>query len=112
MPDTRGRRSDSHYLKVRDRASFEFALVSAAVAMAGGERHDPGCAHRSRRCRHQALAICRRSKRRCVGKTLNDAALRRGGSAGGAGRAAGGQNGFKLTLLRRTVLRALQTVVA
>ncbi len=33
----------SHYLKVRDRASFEFALVAAAVAVgvAGGQLHHP-----------------------------------------------------------------------
>ena len=55
----------SHYLKVRDRASFEWALVSVAVALQReGELRRRGArgTHRRRRCRHHALAaVARRS---------------------------------------------------
>ena len=41
----------SHYLKVRDRASYEFALVSAAAAVAmDGGRIRLGAARDGRRC--------------------------------------------------------------
>ena len=48
-------RRRSHYLKIRDRASFEFALVSVAAGLDGRRRH-PRRAARGRRRRHQALA--------------------------------------------------------
>ena len=51
--------SKQAYLKLRDRASYEFALASAAVVMTVAEREsDPG-ADRAGRRRHQALAIAR-----------------------------------------------------
>ena len=49
----------SHYLKVRDRASYEFALVSVAAVPAGGGRQGRGVARRPGRRRHQALALAR-----------------------------------------------------
>jgi xanthine dehydrogenase YagS FAD-binding subunit len=46
------------------------------------------------------------------GKTLSDQTLRDAAAQAGQGAKPASQNGFKLTLLRRTVLRALQTVTA
>ena len=99
----------SHYLKLRDRASFEFALVSVAVAMdvrtaasamsavaAGGVARDPG--------------DFRRSKRRLRGTRPTEALLRDAASMAGQGARPARQNGFKQTLLRGAVLRALQDV--
>jgi xanthine dehydrogenase YagS FAD-binding subunit len=55
----------SYYLKVRDRASFEFALVSAAVAMQITNGTIRMCASR-RVVSAPGLGTCRRSKQRCV----------------------------------------------
>jgi hypothetical protein len=49
----------SYYLKVRDRASFEFALVSAAVALELDGGRTPSCPSGGRRGGHEALAIAR-----------------------------------------------------
>jgi xanthine dehydrogenase YagS FAD-binding subunit len=108
LPGTRAR---SHYLKLRDRASFEFAVVSVAVALdvvedvivhariaAGGVGAKPwrlpGC--------EAALA----------GAKVGPASF-----AAAAARAADGaqplsQNGFKCELLRRAVRRALEQVMS
>jgi xanthine dehydrogenase YagS FAD-binding subunit len=101
----------SYYLKVRDRASFEFALVSAAVALdldgrtirgvrvaAGGVGTKPW------RLPEVEAAL--------TGRTADEATLRAAAEQAGAGAQPASMNGFKLVLLRRTVLRALQTVSA
>jgi xanthine dehydrogenase YagS FAD-binding subunit len=101
----------SYYLKVRDRASFEFAVVSAAVALdldgktvrgvrvaAGGVGTKPW------RLPEVETAL--------AGKTVEPATLRSAAEQAGAGAKAASMNGFKLVLLRRAVLRALQTVSA
>lgn len=102
---------NSHYLKVRDRASFEFALVSAAVAL---ETRD-GIV---RDIRVAAGGVGTRPWRLpeveagLHGIALSDPALREATARAGVGARPTEQNKFKLTLLRRTVLRALQTVSA
>jgi xanthine dehydrogenase YagS FAD-binding subunit len=101
----------SRYLKVRDRASFEFALVSAAVALdidggtirsvrvaAGGVGTKPW-----RLPEVEAVL---------TGKPADAATLRQAAEQSGAGAKPSRMNGFKVVLLRRTVLRALQTVAA
>jgi xanthine dehydrogenase YagS FAD-binding subunit len=101
----------SHYLKVRDRASFEFALVSAAVALdiqgstitmarvaAGGVGTKPW------RLPEVEAAL--------TGKPANAATLKAAADQAGDGAKPAQMNAFKLVLLRRTVLRALQTVSA
>jgi xanthine dehydrogenase YagS FAD-binding subunit len=101
----------SHYLKVRDRASFEFALVSAAVALdldgntirnvrvaAGGVGTKPW------RLPEVEAAL--------TGKPADAATLKEAADQAGAGARPAAMNAFKLVLLRRTVLRALQTVSA
>jgi xanthine dehydrogenase YagS FAD-binding subunit len=101
----------SHYLKVRDRTSFEFALVSAAVAMQAGDGtiQDVRVAAGGVGTRPWHLPEVEAALR---GKPLNDQVLREAAAQAGQGAKPASQNGFKLILLRRTVLRALQTVAA
>ena len=102
---------NSHYLKVRDRASFEFALVSAAVALEtdGGAVRDVRVAAGGVGARPWRLPEVEAALRDAQ---LDDATLREAAARAGVGARPTDQNKFKLTLLRRTVLRALQTVSA
>jgi xanthine dehydrogenase YagS FAD-binding subunit len=97
----------SRYLKVRDRASYEFALVSVAAALEmdrdrvrdarialGGVAHKPWRALRA----EQAL----------VGHALDDAALAAAGSAATEGARPYRDNAFKVSLAQRAVMRALR----
>ncbi len=101
----------SYYLKVRDRSSFEFALVSAAVAVEVGDGtiHDirvaaGGVGTKPWRLPEVEAAL--------YGKPLTPALLKAAADTAGQGAKPASQNAFKLVLLRRTVLRALQTVTA
>jgi xanthine dehydrogenase YagS FAD-binding subunit len=102
---------NSHYLKVRDRASFEFALVSAAVAMEtnGGIVQDIRVAAGGVGARPWRLPEVEAALHNA---TLTDGTLREASARAGVGARSTDQNTFKLTLLRRTVLRALHTVSA
>jgi xanthine dehydrogenase YagS FAD-binding subunit len=101
----------SHYLKVRDRASFEFALVSAAVAL----ELDGGTI---RAVRVAAGGVGTKPWRLpeveavLTGRQADPATLKAAAEQAGAGAKPAGMNAFKQVLLRRTVLRALQTVSA
>jgi xanthine dehydrogenase YagS FAD-binding subunit len=101
----------SHYLKVRDRASFEFALVSAAVAL----ELDGGTV---RSARVAAGGVGTKPWRlpevedALTGKQADAASLKAAADQAGASANPAHMNAFKLVLLRRTVLRALQTVSA
>jgi xanthine dehydrogenase YagS FAD-binding subunit len=110
VPETPAARR-SHYLKVRDRTSFEFALVSAAVAMhaSDGTIQDVRVAAGGVGTRPWHLPEVEAALRN---QPLNDQTLRNAAAQAGQGAQPASQNGFKLTLLRRTVLRALQTVAA
>ena len=101
----------SGYLKVRDRASFEFALVSAAVGLdaEGGTIRDARVAAGGVGTKPWRLPEVEAALR---GRPLTDATLRDAAALAGQGAKPAGQNAFKLILLRRTVLRALQTVTA
>jgi xanthine dehydrogenase YagS FAD-binding subunit len=101
----------SYYLKVRDRSSFEFALVSAAVAMQveAGTIQDVRVAAGGVGTRPWHLPEVEAALR---GKPLNAETLLQAAAQAGQGAQPASQNAFKLTLLRRTVLRALQTVAA
>jgi len=99
----------SHYLKVRDRASFEFALVSAAVALEIDEaviRHARvvvgGVATRPWRLPAVEQAL--------VGHRIDDALFHTAAARAANGAEPRGQNAFKVELLKRTVERALRTV--
>jgi xanthine dehydrogenase YagS FAD-binding subunit len=102
---------NSHYLKVRDRASFEFALVSAAVALetSGGTVRDVRVAAGGVGTRPWRLPEVETALH---GTSINDVGLRDAATRAGDGAHPTEQNKFKLILLRRTVLRALQTVSA
>lgn len=101
----------SAYLKVRDRASFEFALVSAAVAVEVGDGtiHDIRVAAGGVGTKPWRLPEVEEALH---GKPLTPDGLRTAAERAGQGARPAGQNAFKLVLLRRTVLRALQTVTA
>jgi xanthine dehydrogenase YagS FAD-binding subunit len=106
MPSAR----HSHYLKVRDRASYAFALVSVAavVDLDGGKVRDlrialGGVAHKPWRAL-DAENILR-------GQAPGAELLARAGAAAVAGAHAYAHNAFKVELAQRAVVRALQTVI-
>jgi xanthine dehydrogenase YagS FAD-binding subunit len=97
----------AHYLKVRDRASYAFALVSVAAALQmedgvvrqarialGGVAHKPWRAT-------EAEAML-------AGKALSDALLRQCAATALAGARAYEHNGFKITLAQRAITRAVR----
>jgi xanthine dehydrogenase YagS FAD-binding subunit len=99
----------SHYLKVRDRASYEFALVSAAIALhvesgiiravrlaAGGVGTVPW------RLRHVEQTL--------VGQQFDEHAWRDAAARVGEGAQPLTQNAFKVELLKRVLFRALEEV--
>ena len=101
----------AHYLKVRDRASYAFALVSVAAALdvRGGVVRDAalalgGVAHKPWR-RPEAEA-------RLVGREPTDAAFGEAADLLLQGARPASQNGFKVALARRAIVRALQTAGA
>ena len=99
----------SHYRKVRDRASYAFALASAAVALdiAGG------------RVRGARVALggvgtkpwrSREAERALVGGPATPAAFRAAAERALAGAVPHSENAFKIELAKRTMVRALSTV--
>ena len=99
----------SHYLKVRDRASYEFALVSAAVALdvrggfirsarmaLGGVGTKPWRAQKA----EQALQ----------GKPVTSTAFRQAAEVALEGARTQKHNAFKIEMAKRTLVRALSTV--
>jgi xanthine dehydrogenase YagS FAD-binding subunit len=95
-----------HYLKVRDRASFSFALVSVAVAL---DRDDGrvrdvrialgGVAHKPWRAREAEDAL--------RGLTLDRGAIESAAALGTAAAEPLARNAFKVELARRSLARAL-----
>jgi xanthine dehydrogenase YagS FAD-binding subunit len=101
----------AHYLKLRDRASYAFALVSVAAALdvRDGVVRDAalalgGVAHKPWR-RPEAEA-------RLIGRAPTDAAFGDAADVMLEGARPASQNGFKVTLARRAIVRALQTAGA
>ena len=98
----------SHYLKVRDRASYAFALVSVAVGLdvQRGMVRDAaialgGVAHKPWRVAAAEQAL--------VGKPLGDASIARATELLLAGAQPLQHNAFKVELARRSIARALKT---
>src|SRR2546428_1473515 len=98
----------SHYLKVRDRASFEFAVVSAAVALDMD----------GRRIRQARIALggvgtkpwrVPRVEAALAGTTLDPTALRRAAAVAAEGAQGRGHNNFKIQLMQRVIVRAVET---
>lgn len=106
-----GAARNSHYLKLRDRASFEFALVSVAVAfdLRNGVVQDARLAAGGVGTRPWRLPDVEAALH---GKAPNDAVLRDASSVASVGAHPARQNGFKQILLQRAVFRALQTASA
>ncbi len=97
---------NTHYLKVRDRASYAFALVSvaAAVQMEGGAIKEArvalgGVAHKPWRAE--------RAEKLLAGRPLEAAALRPAAEAELADAKAYGDNDFKIELAKRAIVRAV-----
>jgi xanthine dehydrogenase YagS FAD-binding subunit len=97
----------SHYLKLRDRASFEFALVSAAVALEmDGERIRQarvalgGVGTKPWRVPKVEAAL--------AGARLEAAELRRAAALAAQGAQGRGHNDFKIELMQRAIVRAVE----
>lgn len=101
----------SHYLKVRDRASYAFALVSVAAAleMQGNQIKSArvalgGVAHKPWRARKAEQAL--------TGKPAEEKTFRAAAEAELAAAKGYTFNSFKIELARRAIVRALSTVAA
>ena len=98
----------SHYLKVRDRASYEFALASAAVIL---DLDDDVI--RAARLGLGGVATtpwrATEAERFLAGRPPTDVALRQAAEIALAGAVARAHNGFKIELAKRTIVRALTT---
>lgn len=97
----------SHYLKVRDRASFEFAVVSAAVALD----------MQGSRIRQARVALggvgtkpwrVPRVEAALAGVGLDPAALRQAAALAAEGAQGRGHNDFKIELMQRAIVRAVE----
>ena len=98
----------SHYLKVRDRASFEFAVVSAAVALEMD----------GQRIRQARVALggvgtkpwrAPNVEKALAGATLDQQTLRRAAAQSAQGARGRGHNDFKIELMQRAIVRAVET---
>ena len=101
----------SHYRKVRDRASYAFALASAAVALdlEGTRIRDArvalgGIATKPWRSREAEHAL--------IGQPATPATFRAAAEEALRGAKAQSENSFKIELAKRTLVRALTTVTA
>jgi xanthine dehydrogenase YagS FAD-binding subunit len=97
----------SHYLKVRDRASFEFAVVSAAAALEmDGERIREarialgGVGTKPWRVPQVEAAL--------AGASLDPAVLRPAAALAAQGAQGSGHNDFKIELMQRAIVRAVE----
>src|SRR5215218_580686 len=101
----------SHYLKVRDRASFEFAVVSAAVAL-----DLDGSRIRTARVAVGGVGTkpwrVPRVEAALAGAGLDPAALRTAAALAAEGAQGRGHNDFKIELMQRAIVRALETAGA
>ena len=103
--------SHSRYLKVRERTSYAFALVSAAVGLAmDGERIGEarialgGVANKPWRCEAAEAVL--------VGQVPSRAAFERAARAALEGATPSGDNAYKIDLAGRIVIRALTLAAA
>jgi xanthine dehydrogenase YagS FAD-binding subunit len=102
----------SHYLKIRDRRSYAFALVSVAAVLDVGPDGTiksarialGGVAHKPWRVREAEDAL--------VGKTPGEPAYRAAADRLLQGSRPYRDNGFKVELARRSIVRALTTTAA
>ena len=101
----------SHYLKVRDRASYEFALASAAVLL-----DVQGGVIQMARVALGGVATkpwrSPESERTLVGRPANAETFRAAAEVALAGATPQQYNGFKIELAKRTLVRALVELAA
>ena len=101
----------SHYLKVRDRASFEFAVVSAAVAL-----EMDGARIREARVALGGVGTkpwrVPRVETALAGASLDATTLRRAAALAAQGARGRGHNDFKIELMQRAIVRAVETAGA
>ena len=97
----------SHYLKVRDRASFEWSLASAAVALDVSEENEV----RDLRVAVGGVATTPwrlpAVEARLRGNRLTPPLVQEAGALAGDGAVTRGDNAYKVELIRRTVVRAI-----
>jgi xanthine dehydrogenase YagS FAD-binding subunit len=98
--------ANSHYLKVRDRASYAFALVAVAAALEldGGAIREArvvlgSVAHKPWRSREAEAAL--------VGQQMTDASFRRAAEAALREARPLAHNAYKVELAKRAIVRAL-----
>jgi xanthine dehydrogenase YagS FAD-binding subunit len=108
-PDTPAQRS--HYLKVRDRASFEFALISAAVVLTieGGHIASARIAMGGVGTKPWRLPAVEAA---LAGAPAVPAAFAAAAALAQQGAHPLNQNAFKIPLMQRTLVRALTTATA
>ncbi len=102
----------SHYLKVRDRASYAFALVSVAAAIDLGSNKKinaarlalGGVAHKPWRANA--------AEKKLIGQEANEKTFRAAAEAELAPAKGYKYNSFKIELAKRAIVRALSTVAA
>jgi xanthine dehydrogenase YagS FAD-binding subunit len=101
----------AHYLKVRDRASFEFAVVSAAVAL-----DMDGARIRLARVALGGVGTkpwrVPRVEAALAGASLDRAALTAAAALAAEGAQGRGRNDFKIELMQRAIVRAVETAGA
>jgi xanthine dehydrogenase YagS FAD-binding subunit len=99
----------SHYLKVRDRASFEFALASVACAV----RFDGARIAEARVALGGVATVpwrAREAEEALAGAAPSDEAFRRAADVALAGAKPREHNAYKVELAKRAIVRALRTV--
>lgn len=101
----------SHYLKVRDRASYEFALASAAVALdvQGGTIHAARVALGGVGTKPWRSP---NAEKTLIGAGANEATYKIAAEAALNGATPHKHNAFKIELAKRTLVNALKTVGA
>ncbi len=103
----------SAYVKARDRAAFAFALASAAAALDVG----PGEKGGAPQIRHARVAIggaattplrCRQTENALIGQRPDRALFERAAALAVRGARTTPDNAFKVALVQRTIVRALE----
>ena len=101
--------SKSYYLKIRDRASYAFALVSVAAALdiqdgtiSSARLAMGGVAHKPWRANNAEEVL--------LGSTPSEEVFRQAAETALQGAQAYQHNGFKIELVKRAIFRALTTV--
>ncbi len=104
----RGFAANYSYLKIRDRLSYAFALVSVAAALETRRRPHQGGARSRSAASPTSRGAIRRRKRRCAGKPAERGSLRtRRRPAAARRQGLFGHNDFKIDLARRAIVRTL-----